>query len=161
MLFSNILVYLQVLVMFFIVPLFGVVILGMLWKRATPRRRLLGIPARASWPRSACSSMSTPSRAGFDPTQLNPDHVKHIALSPLAKDMAVNMFGALWSLLICVTVTVVVSLLTRPKADSELTNLVYGLTPLPEAGPTPWYESPKLWAGVVGVALILVNIIFW
>jgi len=25
-----------VLVMFFIVPLFGVVILGMLWKRATP-----------------------------------------------------------------------------------------------------------------------------
>ena len=36
MLFSNILVYLQVLVMFFIVPLFGVVILGMLWKRASP-----------------------------------------------------------------------------------------------------------------------------
>jgi len=35
MLFSNILVYLQVLLLFFIVPLFGVVILGMLWKQAT------------------------------------------------------------------------------------------------------------------------------
>lgn len=34
-LFSNILAYLQVLVIFFIVPLFGVVILGMLWKRTT------------------------------------------------------------------------------------------------------------------------------
>ncbi len=34
--FSNILDYLQVLIFFFIVPLFGVVILGMLWKRATP-----------------------------------------------------------------------------------------------------------------------------
>ena len=34
--FSNILEFLQVLVFFFIVPLFGVVILGMLWKRATP-----------------------------------------------------------------------------------------------------------------------------
>jgi SSS family solute:Na+ symporter len=34
-LFSNILEFLQVLVFFFIVPLFGVVILGMLWKRAT------------------------------------------------------------------------------------------------------------------------------
>ncbi len=34
--FSNILEYLQVLVFFFIVPLFGTVILGMLWKRATP-----------------------------------------------------------------------------------------------------------------------------
>ena len=75
--------------------------------------------------------------------------------------MAVNMFGGLWSLLICVAVTVVVSLLTRPKPDAELTNLVYGLTPLPDAGPTPWYGSPKLWAGVVGAALIVINIIFW
>jgi solute:Na+ symporter, SSS family len=33
--FSNILEYLQVLVFFFIVPLFGTVIMGMLWKRAT------------------------------------------------------------------------------------------------------------------------------
>jgi SSS family solute:Na+ symporter len=33
--FSNILEYLQVLIFFFIVPLFGVVIVGMLWKRAT------------------------------------------------------------------------------------------------------------------------------
>ena len=35
--FSNILDYLQVLLFFFIVPLFGVVIVGMLWKRATPK----------------------------------------------------------------------------------------------------------------------------
>ena len=35
-LFSNILEFLQVLIFFFIVPLFGVVILGMLWKRCTP-----------------------------------------------------------------------------------------------------------------------------
>ena len=34
--FTNILEYLQVLIFFFIVPLFGVVILGMLWKRCTP-----------------------------------------------------------------------------------------------------------------------------
>ena len=34
-LFGNILAYLQVLVIFFIVPLFGVVIMGMLWKQAT------------------------------------------------------------------------------------------------------------------------------
>ncbi len=34
-LFGNILAYLQVLVIFFIVPLFGVVIMGMLWKQST------------------------------------------------------------------------------------------------------------------------------
>jgi SSS family solute:Na+ symporter len=35
MLFTNILAYFLVLVLFFIVPLFGVVIMGMLWKQAT------------------------------------------------------------------------------------------------------------------------------
>jgi SSS family solute:Na+ symporter len=41
-LFSNILEYLQVLIFFFIVPLFGVVIVGMLWKRATPTGGFVG-----------------------------------------------------------------------------------------------------------------------
>ena len=57
--FSNILEFLQVLIFFFIVPLFGVVILGMLWKRATPDRRLLGLPHRHRWSRSACGATST------------------------------------------------------------------------------------------------------
>jgi SSS family solute:Na+ symporter len=160
MLFSNILVYLQVLVMFFIVPLFGVVILGMLWKRATPAGGfwgfLVGIVASISmfvyvhW---------FPDR--FDATALNPEHVRWIALSPLAQDMAVNMFGALWSLLICMAVTISVSLFTKPKPASELTNLVFGLTPVAAEGPTPWRQNPLLWAGVVAAALVAVNIVFW
>ncbi len=160
MLFSNILVYLQVLVMFFIVPLFGTVVLGMLWKRATPAAGFWGFLA------GILSSISMfiyvhsfPGR--FDAAALNPEHVRYIALSPLAKDMAVNMFGGLWSLVVCVSVTVAVSLFTRPKQDHELKNLVYGLTDLPKEGPCPWYENPKLWAGVVLAALIAVNIIFW
>jgi SSS family solute:Na+ symporter len=160
MLFSNILVYLQVLVMFFIVPLFGTVVLGMLWKRASPAAGFWGF---------LCGIVSSiamflyvhafPDR--FDATALNPEHVKYIALSPLAKDMAVNMYGGLWSLLVCVIVTVGVSLLTRPKPESELANLVYGLTPLAKGGPCPWYESPKFWAAIVGIVLVVVNIIFW
>jgi len=160
MLFSNILVYLQVLVMFFIVPLFGAVIAGMLWKRATPAGGFWGFLA------GILSSISTfiyvhsfPDR--FDPSALNPDHVKNIAMSPLAQDMAVNMFGALWSLLISVGVLVIVSVFTKPKPDSELKDLVFGLTPLPNEAPCPWYKQPLLWAGVVGVALLAVNIVFW
>ncbi|NWG12829.1 MAG: sodium:solute symporter family protein [Acidobacteria bacterium] len=160
MLFSNILVYLQVLVMFFIVPLFGSVILGMLWKRASPAGGFWGFLT------GILSSIGMfiyvhwfPGR--FDATQLNPDHVRHIALSPLAQDMAVNMFGGLWSLLICMTVTVGISLVTRPKPESELVNLVYGLTRLPDEGPCPWHSRPITWAAVVGVALVAVNIIFW
>ncbi|HUD82672.1 MAG TPA: sodium/solute symporter [Candidatus Saccharimonadales bacterium] len=40
--FSSILEYLQVLVLLFIVPLFGTVIMGMLWKRATPAAGFVG-----------------------------------------------------------------------------------------------------------------------
>ena len=160
MLFSNILVYLQVLVMFFIVPLFGAVILGMLWKGATPAGGFWGFLA------GILSSISmfiyVHSFPGyFDPSALNPEHVKYIATSPLAKDMAVNMFGALWSLIISMTVVVVVSLFTKPKPLSELVNLVYGLTPLPEEGPCPWYKQPLVWAGTVGAVLVAVNIVFW
>ena len=160
MLFSNILVYLQVLVMFFIVPLFGAVIVGMLWKRASPAGGfwgfLLGILTSIS---IFVYVHAFPDR--FDATALNPAHVKHIALSPLAKDMAVNMFGALWSLIASVSVTVIVSLFTKPKPDSELRDLVYGLTKLPYEGPCRWYRRPVLWAGVVGAILVIVNIIFW
>jgi SSS family solute:Na+ symporter len=160
MLFSNILIYLQVLVGFFIVPLFGVVILGMLWKRTSPAAGFWGFLT------GIVSSISMwiyihVMPYGFDPVQLNPDHVKHLAFTPLAKDMAVNMYSAFWSLMITMTVTVVVSLLTRPKPDAELKDLVFGLTRLPDEGPCPWYRNPSFWALVVLAGLVAINIIFW
>ena len=42
----------------------------------------------------------------------------------------------------CLIVTIGVSLFTKPKPDAELKNLVFGLTPLPDEGPCPWYERP-------------------
>ena len=54
-----------------------------------------------------------------------------MALSPHAKPMAENMYRGLWSWIICVAVTVVVSLFTAPKTDTELVGLVYGCTPIP------------------------------
>ncbi len=160
MLFSNILVYLQVLVMFFIVPLFGAVILGMLWKRATPAGGFWGFLSGILASMAIFIYVHTfPDR--FDATALNPEHIRYIALSPLAQDMAVNMFGALWSLITCMAVTIGVSLVTKPKPAGELQDLVYGLTRLPDEGPCPWYRRPVLWAGVVAAALVIVNIIFW
>jgi SSS family solute:Na+ symporter len=158
--FSNILVYLQVLVMFFIIPLFGVVILGMLWKKATPAGGFWGFLSGILFSMGEFVYVHLfPGR--FDPNLLNPEHVKHIALSPLAKDMAVNMYSALWSLLACMTITVGVSLFTKPKPEKELKDLVLGLTRVPNEGPCPWYRHPAFWAAVVMVVLIAVNILFW
>ena len=43
--FSSIIVYAQVVFVFFIVPMFGTVILGMMWKRTTPAAGFWGLLA--------------------------------------------------------------------------------------------------------------------
>jgi SSS family solute:Na+ symporter len=82
-------------------------------------------------------------------------------MSSNAKDMAENMFRALWSWILCLIVTVVVSLMTTPKPESELTNLVFGCTVIPSEGHLPVWQRPIFWAGIVAAAFIALNIIFW
>jgi len=90
-----------------------------------------------------------------------PDALRYIALSSAARPMAENMFRALWSWVICVLVTVIVSYATTPKPVSELTGLVYGATAIPREADMPFYERPVFWAAVVFVAFVVLNIIFW
>jgi len=142
--------YVQELFSFFIAPLFGTVILGMLWKRATPAGGWTGLLA------GTLSSVGMYTWVKIDPTA-----VRYVALSLDAQDQAQNMFRALWSCLICIVVTVVVSYLTRPKPDSELQNLVYGLTPIPKTEHVTIFHSPIFWGVVVAAAFVVLQIIFW
>jgi SSS family solute:Na+ symporter len=129
--FKSIMDYVQALFSFFIAPLLGTVLLGMLWRRATALAGFLGLLA------GVVSSIGMWAWVRLDPAAL-----RIIALSPDAKAMAENMYRALWSWLVCVIVTVVVSLLTRPKTDAELEGLVYG------AGLTAARSRTKLaWIG--------------
>jgi SSS family solute:Na+ symporter len=148
--FASIMDYVQALFSFFIAPLFGTVILGMLWKRATPQGGFWGLLI------GTVSSVAMWAWVKADPTAL-----RYIALSPFAKDMAENMYRALWSWLICVAVTVIVSLLTTPKPDSELVGLVYGATEIPSEGKLAWYQRTVIWAALAFVLLITLNVIFW
>jgi solute:Na+ symporter, SSS family len=97
----------------------------------------------------------------FYPAEFNPAHTKYIARSEKAKGMAVNMYSAFWTLCVSILVAIIVSLNTKPKSDAELKNLVMGLTPLPDEGPCPWHQRPVLWAVVVFIVLIVINVIFW
>lgn len=148
--FLSIMDYVQALFSFFIAPLFGTVILGMLWKRATPAAGFWGLLA------GTLSSIGMYLWVVVDHSAL-----RYVALSPDAKDMAENMYRALWSWIICVIVTVVVSLMTKPKPEAELTGLVYGATEIPSEGHLPLYQRPIFWAGVVSVIFVILNIIFW
>ena len=147
---ASIMDYVQALFSFFIAPLFGTVILGMLWKRATRQGGFWGLLA------GTVASISM-----WIWVQRTPSALRYIALSPDAKPMAENIYRALWSWLTCVAVTVVVSLLTKPKTDKELDGLVYGATIMPHDGSTTLWQKPIFWAGIVGVVFVVLNVIFW
>ncbi len=148
--FASIMDYVQALFSFFIAPLFGTVILGMLWKRATGPGGFWGL------------LVGTLSSIGMW-AWVKADHsaLRYVALSASARDMAENMYRALWSWIICVLVTVVVSYMTQPKPIRELEGLVYGVTAIPHEAEVPIYQRPSFWAAIVGVAFVVLNILFW
>jgi len=148
--FSSIIVYAQVVFVFFIVPMFGTVILGMMWKRTTPAAGFWGLLAGILvsfllwlW------------------VKLDPSALRYVAFSPNAKDMAENIYRAMWTLSANVLVTVIVTLFTAPKPEAELKGLVYGLTTFPSMGQLPIFKRPIFWAAAVAVGFLALNILFW
>jgi SSS family solute:Na+ symporter len=148
--FSSIIVYAQALFVFFIVPMFGTVVLGMMWKRTTPAAGFWGLLIGILF---SCSLWLW---VKFDPSAL-----RYVAFSPHAKDMAENVYRAMWTLIVNVVVTVVVTLFTTPKPEKELAGLVYGLTPVPSMGDLPIFKRPIIWAAALAVAFVILNIVFW
>jgi SSS family solute:Na+ symporter len=153
--FASIMDYVQALFSFFIAPLYGTVILGMLWKRATKAGGFLGLLA------GTASSIGMFLYTSTGTATHKAAALSHIALSPDAQPMAENMFRALWSWLICVFVTIVVSYMTKPKTDAELNGLVYGATVIPHDGATSIWQKPIFWACVVSIVFIAINIYFF
>jgi SSS family solute:Na+ symporter len=148
--FASIMDYVQALFSFFIAPLFGTVLLGMLWKRATPAAGFWGLLSGVS------SSV-----AMFFWVKVNPGALAIIALSTNAKALAEDMYRALWSCLINVIVTVLVSLATRPKPEEELHGLVMGVTNIPKEKNVPLMGKPAFWAAVSLAVLLILQWIFW
>jgi SSS family solute:Na+ symporter len=148
--FASIMDYVQALFSFFIAPLFGTVLLGMLWTRVTAAGGFWGLLA------GTLSSVSM-----FVLVKINPATLAIIALSPKAQALAEDMYRALWSCLIGVIVTVLVSLATEPKPASELVGLVYGVTQVPREGDMPLLQRPIFWAAVSLVLLLILQWIFW
>jgi len=97
----------------------------------------------------------------FDPSSFNRDHDHFIARSWKAQPIGVYMYCALWSFLLSVFVAVGLSYGAPRRAEADLKDLVMGLTNVPDQGPCFWYQRPALWAAVVVITLVAINIIFW
>ncbi len=148
--FASIMDYVQALFGFFIAPLFGTVLLGMLWKRVTRAAGFLGLLA------GTLSSVTM-----FTLMKLDHRWVGVFALSPYAQGLAQDMYQALWSCVTCVVVTVLVTLVTKPRPDEEMKGLVYALTEVAHEEHTSFLHRPLFWGIVALAALVVLQVIFW
>jgi solute:Na+ symporter, SSS family len=142
--------YVQALFSFFISPLLGAVLMGMFWKRATKAGGFWGLLI------GTLTSISLWAWVKIDPSAL-----RYVALSPDAKDMAENMYRALWSVSVTVIVVFVVSLFGKARTLAELNGLVYGATKLPDEEPVPFYKNEWFWTALAIVFFLALNIYFW
>jgi SSS family solute:Na+ symporter len=143
--YDNVMDYLQTLFGFFNAPLFATFILGMFWKRMTPT---------AGWVGLVAGTLSA------------------IAVDRLAAAGVIDLPGqgaaflaAATAFVVDIVLSIVVSLVTKPKPASELKGLVYSETPKedlvdPHEATMPWYRRTVPLAGIALVMVIILNVAF-
>jgi solute:Na+ symporter, SSS family len=149
--FNNIMDFLQLVFGFVNAPLFATFLLGMFWKRATGHGAFIGLLAGTLAAAATHGLTFAENKGGWLGT------VVHNFPSTMAQNFWIAIFA--WST--CLVVTILVSLLSQPKPEAELHNLVYGLTDIPHDPAPPWYKRPLPLAAVVIVALVFLNLLFW
>jgi len=153
--FNNIMDVLQLVFAFVNAPLLGTFLLGMFWKRATGHGAFAGLLA-GTMAAALHHGLTLPvgAAAGVKGGWLSAVHM-------YPSEMAQNFWTAIDAFTVCFVVTIVVSLLTKPREDRELVGLVYSLTERPRDGQLPWYSRPAILGVVVLAATALLNVILF
>jgi len=152
--FNNIMDLLQLVFAFVNAPLFATFALGMFWRRTTGHGAFAGLVAGTLG--AAFHHMLTLPAGAQSGIKGGVLGVLHVYPSELAQ----TFWTAIVAWTTCFVVTIVVSLMTRPRPDSELRGLVYSLTPRPSDGDLPWIERPAVLAAIVLVLTLGLNIVF-
>lgn len=153
--FNNIMEFLQLVFAFVNAPLFATFALGMFWKRSTGHGAFWGLAAGTLAPAIhhgiSLANGATPGvKGGFFGVLLN-----------YPSEMAQTFWTAIAAFTTCFVVTIIVSLATRPRADSELQGLVYSLTPRLTDDVKVWYQKPSVFAIGVLVTMVMLNVLFF
>ena len=143
--FSNIMDYLQTLFGFFNAPLFATFILGMFWKRMTPTAGWVGLVTGTG------SAVFIWLLGQWGVIDLPGQGMAFVAAS----------VGFVMDIL----VSIVVSLMTKPKPVEQLRGLVYSATPKedlvdPHEAGMPWYRRTLPLAGIALVLVTALNLMF-
>lgn len=143
--YDNVMNYLQTLFGFFNAPLFATFILGMFWKRMTPTAGWVGLVA------GTLSAVAVDRTAAAGVFELSGQGVAFLAASV--------------AFVVDIVLSVVVSLVTKPKPAEELRGLVYSETPRedrtdPHEASYPWYRRTAPLAGIALAMVIVLNFAF-
>lgn len=143
--YSNLMDYLQTLFGFFNAPLFATFLLGMFWKRMTPTAGWVGLVS------------GTLAAIGVFVLQ------KTGVIDLPGQGMAFVAASA--AFVVDIVVSVLVSAVTKPKPDSELSGYVYSLTDKAtlrgeDDGTAPWYARPVPLGAAVLTTTVVLGVIF-
>jgi len=152
--FNNIMDTLQLVFSFVNAPLFATFLLGMFWKRTTGHGAFIGLVS---------GTVAAIIHHGLTlPTDAHPGiHGGWIAvIHQYPSEMAQNFWTAIWAFSTNFILTVLISLMTKPRPEPELVGLVYSLTPKPVEHHMEWYARPKVIAVGLIVMVVALNLIF-
>lgn len=152
--FNNIMDALQLVFAFVNAPLFATFLLGQFWKRTTGHGAFWGL---LSGTVGAALHHGLTLPAG-DPIGIKGGFLAVLHTYP--SEMAQNFYTAIFAFATCFTVTIVISVLTRPRPDNELVGLVYSLTKRLNDSAVSWYARPAFLGGLVIVCCIALNVVF-
>ena len=153
--YNNIMDLLQLVFAFVNAPLFATFALGMFWKRTSGHGAFFGLLS-GTLAAAAHHGLTLPAGAavGFKGGYLG-------LLETYPSEMSQNFWTAIWAFTVCIVVSIIISLFTKPRTDADMKGLVYSLTPKPEDDSKYWYQRPAVLAIVVLVLTAVLNLIFW
>jgi SSS family solute:Na+ symporter len=147
--FNNMMDFLQLIFGFVNAPLFATFLLGMFWKRTTANGAFFGLLSGTSAAALTYGMTVAEGKGGY----LGVMHT-------FPSSMAQNFWVAINAFMVCLLVTVVISLLGKARPDSELVGLVYGVTKH-DVEPAVWYKRPAVVASIAIVVCVVLNLIYF
>ncbi len=149
--YNNINDILQLVFSFVNAPLLATFLLGMFWKRTTSNGAFWGL---------LLGTFSAAATHGLTVAE-NKGGWLGTSVWEFSSSMAQNFWIAIVAWTVCFVMTIAISLMTTPKTDAELKDLVMGFTEHPPELDLPWYRRPVTLGAIVLVCCLVLNIYFW
>lgn len=148
--FNSIMDLLQLVFSFINAPLFATFFLGMFWKRTTANGAFWGLISGTAAAALTHGLTTAEGKGGW---------IAHLHNFYSGTSHAFNI--AWISFIVCLVVTALLSLVTKPKDEQSLVGLVYSLTPKQKDKAKVWYKNPLVLGLLVLAATLVLNIIFY